>query len=88
MVTPVLAEFLGTTVLIAAIAFLGKPLFIVGAFALAVYVAGPISGAHLNPAVTLWAFLSGKVGQTKALSYVGAQLLAAIAVWGVKKTFM
>lgn len=85
MVSPVVAEFLGTYVLIAAIAFVGTPLIIVAAFALAVFLAAPISGAHLNPAVTLWALLSGKIGQTKALSYVGAQLLAATAVWGVKK---
>jgi aquaporin Z len=85
MISPVIAEFLGTTVLISAIAFIGNPMLIVGAFAVAVYFAGPISGAHFNPAVTVWALLSGKLGQTKALSYIGAQLLAAVAVFAAKK---
>ena len=85
MVTPVLAEFLGTTVLIAAIAFIGNPMLIVGAFAVAVYFAGPISGAHFNPAVTVWALLSGKLSQNKALCYIAAQLLAAVTVFAAKK---
>jgi glycerol uptake facilitator-like aquaporin len=42
---------------------------------------GKISGGHVNPAITLWAFLSGKVNQTKAVSYVGAQLAGAVTVY-------
>jgi aquaporin Z len=79
-----LSEFLGTALLIGTIAFSGKTLFIVIAFALAVLITGPISGGHLNPAVTLWAFLSGKIGGTRAIHHVIAQLLAAAAVYLVK----
>lgn len=80
-----LAEFLGTLGLIGTIAFVGKPFFILAAFALAVFLAGPVSGAHLNPAVTTWALLSGKLTQAKALTYMGAQILAAVSVWAIKK---
>ena len=35
---------------------------------------GPVSGAHLNPAVTLAERLTGKVDNRTALAYVGAQV--------------
>jgi len=79
-----LSEFLGTAILIGTIAFSGKTLFIVIAFALAVFLTGPISGGHLNPAVTLWVFLSGKIGGARAVHHVIAQLLAAVAVYLVQ----
>ncbi len=40
---------------------------------------GPISGAHLNPAVTLTFFVRREIGAFDALTYVVAQLLGAIA---------
>jgi len=83
-----LSEFLGTALLIGAIAFSGKTLFIVIAFALAVFLSGPISGGHLNPAVTLWAFLSGKIGGTRAVHHVVAQVLAAVAVYILKSRIL
>lgn len=43
-----------------------------------VVVAGPYSGAHLNPAVTLALAISGKFAWSKVASYVAAQLLGAI----------
>ena len=49
------------------------------AWALAVYVgvviAGPVSGAHLNPAVTLGLALAGKFAWALVPQYVAAQLL-------------
>jgi glycerol uptake facilitator-like aquaporin len=39
----------------------------------------PISGAHLNPAVTLAAVLLGHLPRTRALSYVAAQLIGGAA---------
>ena len=69
-----LSEFAGTSVLIGAIAFSGETLWIVLAFALAIFLTGPISGGHLNPAVTLWAYLSNKITPIKALHNVVGQL--------------
>jgi aquaporin Z len=81
MFSPTLVEFLGTALLIGSISFTGTPVLIVAAFALAVGLGGKISGGHFNPAVTLWALSSGKIGQAKAVSYILAQIAAAIFIW-------
>ncbi|GAC1365033.1 MAG: MIP/aquaporin family protein [Ktedonobacteraceae bacterium] len=44
---------------------------------LGIYVAGAISGAHLNPAVTLALAARGKVAWNKVLPYMGSQVLGA-----------
>jgi glycerol uptake facilitator protein len=103
----VLAEFLGTFVLIAfgdgvvAMAVAGLPgsgrtsgpttvfdaagdwLLITWGWALAValgvYVAGGVSGAHLNPAVTLAFALRRKFAWKKVLPYMAAQVVGAFA---------
>lgn len=40
---------------------------------------GPISGAHLNPAVTLAMRLRGELGTTEACAYIAVQIVAAVA---------
>jgi glycerol uptake facilitator-like aquaporin len=40
---------------------------------------GPVSGAHLNPAVTLSFALQREIGGHEALAYVGAQIVGGIA---------
>ncbi|MDB4901592.1 MAG: aquaporin [Mucilaginibacter sp.] len=44
-----------------------------------VVVAGPYSGAHLNPAVTIGLALAGKFAWASALPYIAAQMLGAFA---------
>jgi aquaporin Z len=50
------------------------------------YVLGPISGCHINPAVTIGAWLSGRIPMTDALGYWAAQfiggILGALLLWG------
>lgn len=51
----------------------------------AAYAVGPISGAHLNPAVTLGVFLAGKLPAKDVIPYWIAQIiggiLASLALW-------
>ena len=90
------AEGLGTFTLVFAgvgtAVFAGALVGAVGvalAFGLAllvlVYVIGPISGSHVNPAVTLGMLLCRKIEPRRALGYVIAQcigaIVAAAAVW-------
>ena len=81
---PVLAEYLGTTVFLSSIAFVGTPLVIAGTLFVVILAIGSLSGGHVNPAITLWAFLSGKLGRGKAISYVAAQLAGAVTVYLLK----
>jgi aquaporin Z len=47
-------------------------------YAALVFVAGPISGGHVNPAVTLGALLSGRIGIIDAVGYWIAQLAGGL----------
>ncbi len=43
-----------------------------------IYALGHVSGAHINPMVTLAFRLSGRIGSLRAFAYAGAQLTGAI----------
>ena len=53
------------------------PLAIGSALMIMVYMGGPISGAHYNPAVSLAVFLRGKIGGKDLGAYMVMQLLGA-----------
>ncbi len=92
------AEFLGTFWLVfggcgsalLAAGFPGVGIGLMGvslAFGLTVltmaYTIGSISGAHLNPAVTIGCWVAGKIGTKDVLPYIISQILGAIAAAGV-----
>ena len=52
-----------------------------------VYTIGHISGAHINPAVTLALWFMGKIEQSKVAGYIIAQLAAGIAASMVARKF-
>lgn len=65
-----------------AIALLGNTLSTAAGLVVLIAVFGPVSGAHLNPAVTLGFALRREIGPTLAGAYVIAQGVGAIAgVW-------
>ena len=93
-----LAEFLGTFWLVlggcgSAVLAAGFPELGIGllgvslAFGLTVltiaYSMGHISGAHLNPAVTIGLWMGGRIKAKEILPYVIAQILGAIVAAGV-----
>lgn len=47
------------------------------------YAIGPISGCHINPAVTLGMFMSKRIGGKQALLYMIAQVIGAILAAGI-----
>jgi len=51
-----------------------------------VYMIGPISGSHVNPAVTIGALLTGRISLTEAVGYWIAQfaggIVGALVLWG------
>lgn len=75
---------LGTAVIGGARAgYLGVALAFGLALLVMVYVIGPISGCHINPAVTLGALLARRIEPRKASGYVCAQVAGAIAGAGL-----
>ena len=89
-----IAEFIGTFVLVFGgcgsavlagdrIGFAGIALAFGLSLLAMVYAIGPISGCHINPAVTLGVLLSGKMERRFAAGYVVAQILGAIAAAAV-----
>lgn len=79
MMTPAFVEFLGTGLLVSAFAF-GSPILVVAALAAAIGFGGRISGGHFNPAITAYSWMTGRMSQSKALMYMGAQIAAGLAV--------
>lgn len=83
-----LAEFLGTFALALAVGLsvsgalpVAAPVMAALTLGLFVYTIGNISGAHLNPAVTLGVWSLRKISAQNALSYIVAQLVGAYAAW-------
>lgn len=71
-----------------AVALLANSLATGAALYVIISLFGPVSGAHLNPVVTLMAWADGTCDIQQALSYVVAQFAGAIAgVWTVHAMF-
>lgn len=89
-VAMVLAEFLGTALLALAVlavskSTIGIPYFVAIAAGLVVATVtltmGAVSGAHLNPLVTVGLLSIGRIRIVPAVVYVAAQLLGGIAAY-------
>jgi glycerol uptake facilitator-like aquaporin len=61
-----------------AIALLGNTIPTGAILVVLITILGPISGAHLNPAVTIAFLLRGEIQPRLALAYVGVQIVGAV----------
>ena len=92
---PLLAEFLGTGVLVMVALVLsqttGVPYFIATSVAVTlalVYVLfSSVSGGHFNPAITVGMWVARKMSTIRGISYVAAQLLGGVAAWQLFQYF-
>ena len=83
------AEFIGTFLLAAAvIAGQGQPIIVLFALAGIVLLVGTLSGAHLNPAMTIGALVTRRISGLRAVGYVVAQFLGALAALGLLTAFV
>jgi aquaporin Z len=80
-----LAEFIGTFFLVITIGLTGNPIAIGSMLMVMVYMGGPVSGAHYNPAITLAALMRKKINMNGAVQYWIAQIagafLAALVIY-------
>ncbi len=85
---PVGAEFMGTFFLVffgvtSFISMSGEDMLLEGTITLGltlfvlVHILGPVSGCHLNPAITIPVFMSGKMKQEDTIAYIIAQIVGA-----------
>ena len=73
-----LAEFLGTTFFMYVILVTGNALAIGAALAIAILVAGPISGGHFNPMVSSVMSVAGKMPRKDLVPFILAQLAGGL----------
>jgi glycerol uptake facilitator-like aquaporin len=89
LIGALVAEFIGAFLLTAAfIEMQGSPLFVAFALGGIVLIIGGVSGAHVNPAVTIGAWVTRKMNWVYALGYIVAQLLGATVAYLVLNTFL
>ena len=81
MFFPLLAEFFGTFALLFSILTTGNFAAIGATLALVIFLICDVSGAHVNPAVSLVMLLKGGLEATKFGGYVLAQSLGAVAAF-------
>jgi len=80
-----IVEYLGTVFFLYVIIVTGNAFAIAAALAMAIYLGGPISGGHFNPAVTVLMVLTGKQPASVLAPYIVAQLLGAFTVYQIYK---
>ncbi len=83
------AEFIGTFIFAAVvIAVSGQPLFILFGLAAIVLAIGAMSGAHVNPLITVGAWATKRINGARAVSYLVAQVLGAMMALVVMSAFV
>ena len=83
------AELVGTFLLAGVvIAGQGQPIFVLFALVGIVLTIGAISGAHVNPAITIGALVTRRIGWLRAIGYIVAQCLGAALAYVVLNAFI
>jgi glycerol uptake facilitator-like aquaporin len=82
-----LVEFLGAVFFIYVILATGNPLAIGAALALVILLASPISGGHINPAVSITMAAAGKIPSAEVIPYCISQILGGLVALELYKRF-
>jgi aquaporin Z len=80
-VLPLLSEFFGTFLLLMSIFATGNALIIGATFTLIILLFGGISGAHVNPAISMAMLVKGAISTTDFVAFTIAQSAGAVAAW-------
>jgi glycerol uptake facilitator-like aquaporin len=82
-----LAEFIGATFFIYVILATGNPLAIGAALSLVILLITPISGGHVNPAVTITLASAGQFPNAEIIPYCLAQTFGGLVALEIYKRF-
>jgi aquaporin Z len=89
LIAALIAEFVGTFIFAAAvIAGQGQPILVFFALVGVVLAIGTLSGAYVNPALTIAAWVTRRMGAVRALSFIVAQILGAMLALVVLNAFL
>lgn len=80
-----IVEYLGTVFILYVFIVTGNAFAIGAAYAMAIYLGGPISGGHFNPASSVLMVLAGKLQANQLAPYLIAQALGAFTVFQIYK---
>lgn len=84
-----LAEFVGTFLLAVTMLIVrNEPFYLFLSLVGIFMMVGALSGAHINPAITVGAWVTRRIGWVRAVAYIGAQLLAAMLALVVMNSFI
>lgn len=83
------AELIGTFLLASVvIAGQGQPIFVLFALVGIVLLVGAVSGAHFNPAITIGAWVTRRIGWLRAVGYILAQVAGAALAFFALSAFI
>jgi len=80
-------EFLGAILFVYIILATGNPLAIGATLAIVILMTSPISGGHINPAVSITMAAAGKLPTVDLVPYCLAQILGALVALEIYKRF-
>ena len=79
-------ECLGTIIFIYVILMSNNAWMIGLALAIVIYIAGPITGGHFNPAVTITMYAKKAIKMNDAIFYILSQVVGGLVALGLYKT--
>ena len=88
-ISAVVLEFIGTFLLAAGVIISqGQPIGVMFILMSIVLIAGGISGAHVNPLITIGAWTTRRISTVKAIFYIVAQVLGAMVAFMLLNAFV
>ena len=82
-----LVEFVGAIVFVYVILATGNPLAIGATLALVILITGPISGGHINPAVSIVMTSAGKLEMVDMFPYIFSQIMGGLVALELYKRY-
>ena len=84
---PLVSEFLGAFLLLLSILATGNAFVIGATLAVIILLIGGVSGAHINPAVSVVMYVKGALSLNELLAYSAAQVVGGVSALYAYKSF-